>query len=197
MIRLPFTDGLVSTDRTFFPSYTAGLYEQNGSTLFVTRCQVRIFVWEQLGQQGFNGQAERLKEALRLIGHQLFSLLHAEESGASHLHSIAGDVTIVLGAEVDLRHAVLLWHPGQRGHGYQLLRRDVELFLSFPDRRLLRRLPGLDVTAGAADGPFLGSGAAEDFTVHDYQNTNASRRGGGIPAVCVEVTRLEKRSLSR
>lgn len=37
VIRLPFTDGLVSTDRTFFPSYTAGLYEKNGSTLFVTR----------------------------------------------------------------------------------------------------------------------------------------------------------------
>ena len=37
LIRLPFTDGLVSTDRTFFPSYTAGLYQKNGSTLFVTR----------------------------------------------------------------------------------------------------------------------------------------------------------------
>nr|WP_325211493.1 metallophosphoesterase [uncultured Oscillibacter sp.] len=37
VIRLPFTDGLVSTDRTFFPSYTAGLYEENGSALFVTR----------------------------------------------------------------------------------------------------------------------------------------------------------------
>lgn len=37
VIRLPFTDGLVSTDRTFFPSYTAGLYEKNGSALFVTR----------------------------------------------------------------------------------------------------------------------------------------------------------------
>lgn len=37
VIRLPFTDGLVSTDRTFFPSYTAGLYAKNGSTLFVTR----------------------------------------------------------------------------------------------------------------------------------------------------------------
>ncbi len=37
VIRLPFTDGLVSTDRTLFPSYTAGLYEKNGSTLFVTR----------------------------------------------------------------------------------------------------------------------------------------------------------------
>lgn len=37
VIRLPFTDGLLSTDRTFFPSYTAGLYEKNGSTLFVTR----------------------------------------------------------------------------------------------------------------------------------------------------------------
>ena len=37
IIRLPFTDGLLSVDRTFFPSYTAGLYEENGSTLFVTR----------------------------------------------------------------------------------------------------------------------------------------------------------------
>ena len=37
LVRLPFTDGLVSTERTFFPSYTAGLYEENGSTLFVTR----------------------------------------------------------------------------------------------------------------------------------------------------------------
>lgn len=37
LVRLPFTDGLVSTDRTLFPSYTAGLYEKNGSTLFVTR----------------------------------------------------------------------------------------------------------------------------------------------------------------
>lgn len=37
IIRLPFTDGLVSTDRTFFPSRTAGLYEENGSALFVTR----------------------------------------------------------------------------------------------------------------------------------------------------------------
>lgn len=37
LVRLPFTDGLVSTDRTFFPSYTAGLYEAHGSRLFVTR----------------------------------------------------------------------------------------------------------------------------------------------------------------
>ena len=37
MIRLPFTDGLVSHDMTFFPSYTAGLYEENGSCLFATR----------------------------------------------------------------------------------------------------------------------------------------------------------------
>ena len=37
IIRLPFTDGLLSTDRTFFPSYTAGLYEENGSCLFTTR----------------------------------------------------------------------------------------------------------------------------------------------------------------
>lgn len=37
IIRLPFTDGPLSTDRTLFPSYTAGLYEANGSALFVTR----------------------------------------------------------------------------------------------------------------------------------------------------------------
>jgi len=37
MIRLPFTDGLISHDMTLFPSYTAGLYEKNGSCLFVTR----------------------------------------------------------------------------------------------------------------------------------------------------------------
>lgn len=37
IIRLPFTDGLLSTDRTLFPSFTAGLYQANGSTLFVTR----------------------------------------------------------------------------------------------------------------------------------------------------------------
>ena len=37
IIRLPFTDGLLSTNRTLFPSYTAGLYEENGSVLFVTR----------------------------------------------------------------------------------------------------------------------------------------------------------------
>ena len=37
IIRLPFTDGLLSTDRTFFPSYTAGLYKENGSCLFTTR----------------------------------------------------------------------------------------------------------------------------------------------------------------
>ena len=37
IIRLPFTDGLISTTRTLFPSYTAGLYETNGSCLFVTR----------------------------------------------------------------------------------------------------------------------------------------------------------------
>lgn len=37
LVRLPFTDGLVSTERTLFPSYTAGLYEENGSMLFVTR----------------------------------------------------------------------------------------------------------------------------------------------------------------
>ena len=37
IIRLPFTDGLVSHDLDLFPAYTAGLYEENGSALFVTR----------------------------------------------------------------------------------------------------------------------------------------------------------------
>lgn len=37
IIRLPFTDGLLSTDRTFFPSHTAGFYEDNGATVFVSR----------------------------------------------------------------------------------------------------------------------------------------------------------------
>lgn len=35
--RPPFTDGLVSHDFQLFPSYMAGLYEENGSALFVTR----------------------------------------------------------------------------------------------------------------------------------------------------------------
>ena len=37
IVRLPFTDGLLSTDRTLFPSHTAGFYEDNGSTVFVSR----------------------------------------------------------------------------------------------------------------------------------------------------------------
>lgn len=37
LIRLPFTDGLVSVERTFFPSYTAGFYEVDGRDLFVSR----------------------------------------------------------------------------------------------------------------------------------------------------------------
>lgn len=37
LIRLPFTDGLVGVERDLFPSYTAGFYEDNGSTLFVSR----------------------------------------------------------------------------------------------------------------------------------------------------------------
>ena len=35
--RLPFTDGLVSHDFQFSPSYTAGFYEENGSALFASR----------------------------------------------------------------------------------------------------------------------------------------------------------------
>jgi len=37
IIRLPFTDGLLSTERTLFPSYTDGFYEANGATVFVSR----------------------------------------------------------------------------------------------------------------------------------------------------------------
>lgn len=37
LIRLPFTDGLISVERTLFPSYTAGFYEANGEDLFVSR----------------------------------------------------------------------------------------------------------------------------------------------------------------
>ena len=37
VIRLPFTDGLLATNRSFFRSYTAGLYRENGSVLFATR----------------------------------------------------------------------------------------------------------------------------------------------------------------
>ena len=37
IIRLPFTDGLLSTERTLFPSYTDGFYEANGAMVFVSR----------------------------------------------------------------------------------------------------------------------------------------------------------------
>ena len=37
MIRLPFTDGLISVERTLFPSYTAGFYQANGRDVFVSR----------------------------------------------------------------------------------------------------------------------------------------------------------------
>ena len=37
VIRLPLTDGLISTERTLFPSYTDGFYEANGATVFVSR----------------------------------------------------------------------------------------------------------------------------------------------------------------
>ncbi len=37
LIRLPFTDGLISVERTLLPSYTAGFYEENGARLFVSR----------------------------------------------------------------------------------------------------------------------------------------------------------------
>ncbi len=37
IIRLPFTDGLLSTNRSFFPTHTDGFYEDNGATVFVSR----------------------------------------------------------------------------------------------------------------------------------------------------------------
>lgn len=37
IVRLPFTDGLLGTDRRFFPTWTAGVYTQGESTLFVSR----------------------------------------------------------------------------------------------------------------------------------------------------------------
>jgi len=37
LIRLPFTDGLISVERTFFPSYTNGFYSANGQNVFVSR----------------------------------------------------------------------------------------------------------------------------------------------------------------
>ena len=37
IVRLPFTDGLVSPARTFFPTWTSGVYTLGESTLFVSR----------------------------------------------------------------------------------------------------------------------------------------------------------------
>ena len=37
LIRLPFTDGLVSVERSLFPSYTAGFYRVGRADLFVSR----------------------------------------------------------------------------------------------------------------------------------------------------------------
>jgi predicted MPP superfamily phosphohydrolase len=37
IIRLPFTDGLISTDRTLFPTWTSGLYELDGAQMVVSR----------------------------------------------------------------------------------------------------------------------------------------------------------------
>lgn len=37
MIRLPFVGGLLSPEREFFPKYSAGIYEQNGKKLLVSR----------------------------------------------------------------------------------------------------------------------------------------------------------------
>lgn len=37
IVRLPFTDGLLGTDRKLFPTWTAGVYTLDDSTLFVSR----------------------------------------------------------------------------------------------------------------------------------------------------------------
>ena len=37
LVRLPFTDGLVGVERDLFPNYTAGFYEVDGASLFVSR----------------------------------------------------------------------------------------------------------------------------------------------------------------
>jgi predicted MPP superfamily phosphohydrolase len=37
IVRLPFTDGLIGTDRTLFPTWTAGLYELDGSQMVGSR----------------------------------------------------------------------------------------------------------------------------------------------------------------
>ena len=37
IIRLPFTDGLISVERTLFPSYTAGFYHAGSTDVFVSR----------------------------------------------------------------------------------------------------------------------------------------------------------------
>ena len=37
IVRLPFTDGLLGTDRQLFPTWTAGVYTLDDSTLFVSR----------------------------------------------------------------------------------------------------------------------------------------------------------------
>ena len=37
IVRLPFTDGLLGTDRKLFPTWTAGVYSLGDSTLFVSR----------------------------------------------------------------------------------------------------------------------------------------------------------------
>lgn len=37
IVRLPFTDGLIGTDRRLFPTRTAGVYREGESTLFVSR----------------------------------------------------------------------------------------------------------------------------------------------------------------
>ena len=37
IIRLPFTDGLINTNREWFPSYTSGVYTENGTDFLVSR----------------------------------------------------------------------------------------------------------------------------------------------------------------
>lgn len=37
VVRLPFTDGLINTNREWFPTYTSGVYTENGTDMLVSR----------------------------------------------------------------------------------------------------------------------------------------------------------------
>jgi len=49
LVRLPFTDGLINSEREFFPTYMSGMYEEEGTQMIVSRglysggLRVRLF----------------------------------------------------------------------------------------------------------------------------------------------------------